>query len=219
METESDTLAGSNKKKKVYEVLKERIIRNELKPSEYLNERVLCKELGMSKTPIREALQHLERNRFVVIIPNKGCFVSNISLELVREVFEIREIHECAAARIAAQRVDPDQFSDIFKLCEALKNADTLEEKSNLLSGYEIHSRIVEAANNSLLTEFYGMIHDHIRRIRVYFLNRFDVERLHETTHEHLRILEAVRAGDASGAEAAMREHLTNAFACLKQMI
>lgn len=208
-----------NKKLLAYEVLKDRIVRNELKPLEYLNEKTLCDELGISKTPIREALQHLERNRFVVIIPNKGCFVSNIGLDLIREVFELREIHECAAARIAATRPNREIFREILQKHESFDPKNMENAQENLLSGYQIHKRIVEFVGNSLLSDFYQIIQDHIVRIRIYFLNKFDNHRLQETSKEHKRILETILAGDPDAAEAAMREHLSNALTAIKQMI
>lgn len=208
-----------NKKLLAYEVLKDRIVRNELKPLEYLNEKTLCDELGISKTPIREALQHLERNRFVVIIPNKGCFVSNIGLDLIREVFEVREIHECAAARIAATRPNREIFREILLKHESFNPKSLENARENLISGYQIHKKIVEFIGNSLLNDFYQIVQDHIVRIRIYFLNKFDHRRLQETSQEHQKILQAIIEGNPEAAEAAMREHLSNALAAIKQMI
>jgi DNA-binding GntR family transcriptional regulator len=208
-----------NKKLLAYEVLKDRIVRNELKPLEYLNEKTLCDELGISKTPIREALQHLERNRFVVIIPNKGCFVSNIGLDLIREVFEVREIHECAAARIAATRPNREIFREILLKHESFDPKSLENARENLISGYQIHNKIVEFIGNSLLNDFYQIVQDHIVRIRIYFLNKFDNRRLQETSKEHQKILQAIIEGNPEAAESAMREHLSNALAAIKQMI
>ncbi|GAB4221648.1 MAG: GntR family transcriptional regulator [Spirochaetales bacterium] len=212
-------MPGKNKKLLAYEVLKDRIVRNELKPLEYLNEKTLCDELGISKTPIREALQHLERNRFVVIIPNKGCFVSNIGLDLIREVFEVREIHECAAARIAATRPNREVFQEILEKHESFDPRNMQNARENLVSGYQIHKKIIEFVGNSLLNDFYQIIQDHIVRIRIYFLNKFDNRRLQETSQEHRKILETILSGESNAAEAAMREHLSNALDAIKQMI
>ncbi|HOV37643.1 MAG TPA: GntR family transcriptional regulator [Spirochaetales bacterium] len=213
----SDT--EKNKKLLAYEILKNRIISNELKPLEYLNEKVLCEELGVSKTPIREALQHLEQNRFVVIIPNKGCFVSNIGLDLIREVFEMREIHECAAARIAATRPNREFFKELLEQEDSFEPKSLENAKQKLLSGYQIHKKIIDFIGNSLLSDFYQIVLDHIVRIRIYFFNKFDNRRLQETADEHQKILEAILAGDPEKAEVAMQEHLENALTAIKQMI
>lgn len=211
--------ASLSKKVQVYEILKSRIVHHELKPQEYLNEQDLCDEFHMSKTPVREALQHLERKRLVVIVPNKGCFVSNISLELIREVFEIREIYECAASRFAANLEDRSQFVEILENHDSfnLKSEEGL--RNSLLSGYQIHEIIVNSIGNSFLTEYYSTILDHIIRIRVYSMSRFDAKRLHETCEEHKTLLRAIISGNADEAEKAMRTHLQRSLISIDQMM
>jgi DNA-binding GntR family transcriptional regulator len=209
---------GESKKFQVYETLKGRIVRNELKPQEYLNEQLLCQEFGVSKTPIREAIQRLEHDRLVVIVPNKGCFVSNISLDLVREVFEIREIFECSAAKLAAGTASKDQFVEILENHDSFKVVDDEGVRQALLSGYQIHEIIVNSIGNSFLSEYYGAILDHILRIRIYSLSRFESKRLHETCEEHKRILRAIIDGNADEAENAMRDHLRRSLISIDQL-
>src|SRR5208337_1086297 len=126
---------ATNKKNKVYEVLRDRIVNNVLKPQEFLNEQALSEDLGVSKTPIREALQQLEHSRLVVIIPNKGCYVANISIDRIREIFEIRTILECAAARLAASLPDRESFAAISEDHSALDSHDSEQLRHRLLSG------------------------------------------------------------------------------------
>jgi DNA-binding GntR family transcriptional regulator len=208
----------ANKKQRVYEILKDRIVQNELKPQEYLNEQAICKDLGVSKTPVREALQQLAHNRLVIVVPNKGSFVAPISIDLVREVFEIREIHECAAARLAAASPSRSQFAEMLENHGSLKLNDTVEMRHSLLSGYQIHTAIVEATGNSFLIEYYHNILAHIVRIRVFFINRFELKRLYETVDEHKAILRAIVDGDARAAEEAMREHLQRSLDNINQL-
>ncbi len=212
-----DVLA--NKKDKVYELLKDRIVKNELKPQEYLNEQVIARDLGVSKTPVREALQKLEHERLVVIIPNKGTFVANIGIDRIREIFEIREILECAAARLAASLPAREQFTGILKNHASLRVGDGAELRQHLLSGYQIHTHIVEAVGNSYLNEYYENILAHIVQIRVYFISRFEMKRLHETVEEHRQVLEAIVQGDADGAEIAMRDHLKRSLININQLM
>lgn len=219
MKEESGMNGEVSKKVQVYRVLKNRIVHNELKPQEYLNEQVICDELGVSKTPVREALQHLERDRFVVIVPNKGCFVSSIGLDLIREVFEIREILECAAARFAAGMPSRERFAELLESHESFRVVDTEGVRHSLLSGYQIHEIIVNSAGNSFLSEYYGSVLDHILRIRIYFLSRFDAKRLHETCEEHRRILKAIIDGDAARAEREMRDHLSHSLVSIDQLV
>ncbi|TFG82060.1 MAG: GntR family transcriptional regulator [Spirochaetales bacterium] len=208
-----------SKKIQAYKILKERIIQNELKPQEYLNEQVLCKELNISKTPVREALQHLERDRLVVIVPNKGCFVSNIGIDYIREVFEIREMFECSAARMAAAMGSKAEFEKILANHKSFKVVDDQSVRQSLLSGYQIHEHIVNASGNSFLSEYYASILDHIVRIRMYFISRFDSKRLHETCEEHKRILRAIIDGDPDRAEREVREHLGRSLISIDQLM
>ena len=96
--------SAKSKKMIVYENLKRRIITNILKPGDPLNEGVLSKELKISKTPVREALQQLEKKGLVENIPGKGAFVSRFSFQDIRELFEIREILECEVIRRVARK-------------------------------------------------------------------------------------------------------------------
>ena len=91
-----------SKKSIAYETLKRRILLNEHKPGVPINENAISEEMKISKTPIREALQQLEREGLVQTIPGRGSFVTHITVEDVREIFESREIIECAVARRAA---------------------------------------------------------------------------------------------------------------------
>jgi len=209
---------ANNKKSKVYEILKDRIVKNELKPQEYLNEQLIARDLGVSKTPVREALQKLQHERLVVIIPNKGTFVANVTIDRIRELFEIREILECAAARLAAKLPSRGQFESVLQNHPSFTISDG-ELRHQLLSGYQIHTRIVEAVENSYLTEYYQNILAHIVQVRVFFIRRFGMKRLHETVEEHRRILRAIVDGDAGTAESAMRDHLKRSLVNINQLM
>jgi DNA-binding GntR family transcriptional regulator len=218
MDVEEVQVIG-NKKEFAYNTILKRIVNNELKPMSSLTEQSLCKEMGISKTPVREALKDLEKDGFVQIIPNRGCFVSTISLEYIREIFEIREILECAAARLAAIRADKTQFVDILNYHESFADADKDSMKDRLVSGYQIHMKIVESIENSRLTKQYVMLQNHIVRIRLFFIRQFDLVRLHETKEEHRNILEAIVSGNPVAAEATMKEHLRNSQDRIKSLI
>jgi DNA-binding GntR family transcriptional regulator len=164
-------------------------------------------------------LQQLEHNRLVVIIPNKGCYVANISIDRIREIFEIRTILECAAARLAASLSNRESFLAFSDGDDATDSRDGEELRRRLISGYQIHTKIIEAVGNSYLTDYYRTILDNIVQIRVYFLNRFGLKRLHETVEEHKKILQAIASGDANGAENAMREHLSTALKNINRLM
>jgi DNA-binding GntR family transcriptional regulator len=215
----SSTEKLANKRDRIYEALKDKIEKNELKPQEFLNEQLIARDLGVSRTPVREAVQKLAHEGLVTVIPNKGTFVANVGIDRIREVFQAREIIECAAARLAAELPARNQFAAVLASHPSFTIDDGAELRHQLLSGYQIHTKIVEAVGNSFLTGYYENILAHIVQIRVYFINRFGVKRLHETVEEHRRILEAIVNGESLKAENAMREHLQRSLMNINQLM
>ena len=213
-------MMNSSKSKKaiVYENLKKRIINHQLKPGESLNESVLTKELGISKTPIREALQQLEKEGFIENIPGKGSFVSRISIQDIREIFEIREILECEVVKRAVMKSDPDKIEGIRKKFETESNGDK-NSRDQFKAGDRIHTFIFESFGNKRLLEYYKRLQEHIIRMRLYFFNQLHQERSGQSFKEHLEIMDALIAQDPSRAEKAMRDHLRNSTEYLKKVI
>jgi len=208
-----------SKKATAYEALKRRIINNSLKPGEPLNERVLSNELGISKTPVREALQQLEKEGFVENIPQKGSFVSRISAKDIREIFEVREILECAATKGSTLTPDLHKLQGIRKKFESIERVNAKTPLGLMKAGDQIHNYLFESFQNDRLIEIHKRLQDHIDRIRVYFVNQFDLNRLEQASKEHKEILNALIARDPIAAERAVRTHLQNAVQYIKQLI
>lgn len=210
-----------SKKEIVYENLKRRIITNSLKPGDALNEILLAKEMKTSKTPLREALQQLERDGLVENVRGRGSFVSRFTFQDIRELTEIREILECDVIRkVAAQgNFDITQAMEIRRKFEAGEANENRTTKSYINAGDQIHLFIFNAHGNARLLDYYRRLHDHITRIRYYQYNKVDEERAQESFREHLEIMDALIARDPARAEAAMRRHLQNALDYLKSII
>lgn len=208
-----------NKKETAYAILKRRIINNSLKPGEPLNERILTEELQISKTPIREALQQLEREGFIENISHKGSFVSRISAQDIREIFEVREILECAAARQSALKADLNKLEAIKRKFRSIERENGKTPLSLLRAGDQIHNYVFECLQNNRLIEIYQRLQDHIGRIRIYFVQQFDPNRLEQAFREHREILEALIARDPSRAEKATKTHLQNGLEYIKGLI
>jgi DNA-binding GntR family transcriptional regulator len=151
-----------NKKSTAYENLKKKIISGLLQPGEALNEGALSSELKISKTPIREALQRLERDGFVEDIPGRGCFVSRISFQDIREFFEIREILECEVVKRAALKGDPEKIEGVRKKFESSESNGDRSPRSQFKAGDRIHTYIFETFGNNRLNEFYRRIIEHV---------------------------------------------------------
>ncbi|MCX8117041.1 MAG: GntR family transcriptional regulator [Desulfobacterota bacterium] len=213
---------SKSKKAMVYEELKNRIIHNLLKPGEPLNEGVLSEEFKISKTPIREALQQLEREGFIENIPVKGAFVSQLSIQDLRELFDLREILECEVIKRAALKVDPEAVEALKEKFVSSENHGKGSSTGGFKSGDEIHSFIFETYGNQRLLGIYKRIQDHIVRSRIHFFNHSSPshpDRSEESYREHLEILESLKAKDPLAAEQAMRNHLRNSMEYLKKVI
>jgi DNA-binding GntR family transcriptional regulator len=207
----------ANKKVKVYESLRQRIIDGELKPGLPINEADFARELAVSKTPVREALRQLERDGFVENVPGRGSAISHIRPHDIREVLEIREIFEVGAAKRAAWLRGNDELrrkrEETRKLLE--------EEGSHQENVHEwglwedVHLSIVRAVGNQTLVDMYLGLLDRIHRIRSYYGQRFTQRRLREILGEHAAMLDAIVEGDADRAEREVQSHLRNAGAFL----
>ncbi len=208
-----------SKKMIVYENLKKRIINHVLKPGDPLNEVILSKELKTSKTPIREALQQLEKEGFVENIPGKGSFVSKISFQDIREIFEIREFLECEAIKRAIAKVDLSKIKLLKEKFISSESENGRPAPSHFRSGDQIHTFIFETLGNSQLMEIYRRLQDHVVRNRIYFFDQSHPGRSEESFREHLEILEAMEAQDPLRAEQAVRNHLRNSLEYLKKII
>jgi DNA-binding GntR family transcriptional regulator len=216
-------MPGSAKSKKmiVYENLKRRIITNALKPGDPLNEGILSKELKISKTPVREALQQLEKKGLVENIPGKGAFVSRFSYQDIRELFEIREILECEVIRRVASKgelnlAEAQAIRDKFVASDATGGRTG---KSYFNAGDQIHSFIFTAWGNQKLIREYQGLQEQIVRITLHFFNQNHQERAAESFKEHLDVIDALIACDPVRAEKAIRTHLQNSLTYLKSVI
>jgi DNA-binding GntR family transcriptional regulator len=185
-----------SKKLLVYETLKRKIISQDLKPGEPISDGMLSRELEVSKTPIREAVQQLEKEGFIENIPGKGAFVSRISIQDVRETFEIREMLECEAVKRAALRRDPQKLDAIRAAFDSREAAVPDGEQPQFRSGDQIHAFIFESIANRRLMEIYQRLLEHIVRHRIHFFSDSHQGRSEESYKEHLEILDALTAQD-----------------------
>jgi DNA-binding GntR family transcriptional regulator len=207
-----------NKKALVYENLKRRIIDCELIPGMPINEADFANELGVSKTPVREALRQLERDGFVENVPGRGSTISHLTPLDIREILEIREIIETGAAKHVAQ-FQPHDEALMKKRAEhqqLLRDEPGGEQLVHEWGEWEdVHLSIVQALGNHTFLKMYEDLLDRIKRIRNHFGQRFTQRRFHEIISEHLRILDAILEGDPDRAEQTVRQHLQNAGAFL----
>jgi len=202
-----------NKKVWVYENLKRRIISVELTPGSPIIEAEFAEELGVSKTPIREALRQLERDGFVVNVPSRGSMISHLTSQEIHDVFQIREIVEAGAAKRAAQGGANQEIAEIrARNDRILEDPESIDKYVQEWGDWEdIHHAVVKSLGNAGLEEVYQGLLDRILRIRNYYGKRLTHRRYQDIIVEHNAIADAILRGDGEAAELAMQQHLRNA--------
>ena len=200
-----------NKKTEVYEKIKKDIIDGSLSPGFPIHENDLAKVLSVSKTPVREALRQLERENLIENTPGRGSAVANITLQDIREIFEIREIIECGAVKRAVVLCDEEKIFAKKKDLEKLF-IQSVEKKISAWGPEEdVHQFIVKSIGNRKLNDTYLGLLDHIKRIRRIYGGRFSRQRFENILTEHIEILDALIEANTERAEKAVQNHLRNA--------
>lgn len=199
--------AGAPARIQVYATLRAGIVRGDLSPGEKLSENTLAGELGVSRTPIREALGRLRDDRLVEIVPQLGTFVSRISSQAVGDAQFIREALECAAVRRAAGLATDD---DIAHLEENLLAQDRASVADDLDSFYLLddafHRGLCDLSRHPTVWAVSERAKSHLNRVRRLSLGMPNY--LSEMIDEHRAVLAAVAAHDAELAERDLRHHL-----------
>jgi DNA-binding GntR family transcriptional regulator len=190
-----------------YNVIKDAILTFHLQPGEPLVETTLAAQLGISKTPVRDALARLEREGLVVKISYKGTTVAPVTRQSVLEIFQIRAALEGLAARLAAPRLTNEDLEllrrSLLQHAQALANADFPAAAS---SNRIFHKTILQRANNARLGQILANLEDHSQRFRL--LSNYQQGRLEKSVQEHQRIFIALEKQDPPAAEEMMRAHL-----------
>lgn len=193
----------------VFSTLRDEIVSQKLKPGDVLNTVELSKRLGVSRTPIREALNRLISIGLVEESPHKSCYVKKLSIDQVFEIYYIRAALSGAAARLAASRISDNDLKRLFALCEEMEHLKNAEHSKSMLDkNREFHSIIIAAARSpnleSLLEQYY-QLSQHYRALALEFPDSF-----RQVCAEHRTIAEALQKRDKEQAEAAVRDHYFN---------
>jgi len=203
--SEAQTLA-----EKVFSELATAIVRGELAPGEKLSEQALVTRYGGSRAPIREAIQKLEARNLVVRVPHAGARVVSLSLEELRDIYEVRLEIESMACRLAAERMSDSEISDLEALLQ--EHARSIEADQGLSyyqksGNLDFHYRIIEGSKNSRLHQMLcGDLYHIIRMYR--YRTSTSTERPLQALKEHQRIVEAIKSRDSQLAELLMRRHI-----------
>ncbi|MDD1964813.1 GntR family transcriptional regulator [Pseudomonas putida] len=191
----------------VVEHLRSFITEGVLPPGTKLNERELCETLGISRTPLREALKVLAVEGLIDINPNRGASVSRMSEMEIRETFELMSGIEAFAGELACERITPQELEDI----KALHYAMVVSKNQNDLPGYyqrnrAIHDMINLAARNTALRQVYLSLNRRIQALR--YLSNQQAPKWERALHDHEEMITALQARDGKRLSEILRHHL-----------
>ncbi len=189
-----------------YYRIRELIVTLELPPGSLVSEPELMERLGLGRTPVREALRTLARERLVDVYPRRGMFVSPVDVGDLTGLSEVRVTLESHAARLAAERATDPERAETDALLAELDGSTAHDERSLIDLDQRLHRHVYRCAHNpfleATLNEYYMLT------LRIWFLVLDRVVRLEDAIQEHRELLEAIRDRDPARAEDVMRRHV-----------
>jgi DNA-binding GntR family transcriptional regulator len=191
-----------------YRYIRHAIQGGQLKPGERLREIELARQIGLSRTPIREALGRLETEGLVAHDPARGVVVAELDYSMVTELYYMREVLEGTAARLAAQHASDVEISILDDLCqqyEALLN----DPAGLAVCNRRFHETLYRCSHNRYLLNMVTVLHDALSLLGRTTLD--NPERAAETLREHRAVVAAIHVRDADAAEQALRAHIRSA--------
>ncbi len=189
-----------------YEVIKYKIVTLDLAPGSVLDEAELQEELKLGRTPIREALKRLALENLVSIVPRRGMFVTDIGINDLQRLLEVRLELETLAARLAAQRGTPQHWQEMEILITNEPSLDINDNENFISMDDSFHEIIYAAADNRFLREALTVLLSLNERLWYFFLP--EVGRLQLAEDDHKLIMESLKSGDGPQAAARMAKHI-----------
>lgn len=193
----------------VFNTLRKAILTGSLKPGERLMEVHLANKLGVSRTPIREAMRKLELEGLVVMIPRRGAEVAQITEKSLNDVLEVRKALDALSVELACERITEEEIAELKTACEEFEQATKGKDASVIAKAdVRLHDIIVQATGNQRLLQLVNNLSEQMYRYRfVYIKDESQHEKLIE---EHKEIYESILIRDKERASAAARLHIDN---------
>ena len=193
----------------VFQTLRQAILRGELEPGERLMEIHLANRLGVSRTPIREAIRKLELEGLVVMIPRRGAIVASITEKDLKDVLEVRRTLEIMAGEMACERITPELLKQLEEAGrEFMKLKDTNDFTSLAEVNVKFHDIIYAATDNQRLITILNNLREQMYRYRLEYLK--DTGSHERLNCEHHEIYEGIKRGDKAAVSAAIGVHIDN---------
>jgi DNA-binding GntR family transcriptional regulator len=199
--------AGELLADRAYVELRDQIVSLAIPPGAPINEEALGRQLGLGRTPLREAIKRLALENLVAVYPRRGTFVTEINITDLAHISDVRVQLEGHAAYRAAQRLTPAQRDELDALVEEIERRPSGDADALMALDARIHRFVYRCAGNPYLRE---TLERYLNlSLRIWYLVLGRVPHLFERVHEHLQLLRAMRSGDADAARAIAVDHVS----------
>lgn len=193
----------------VFNTLRQAILKGKLEPGERLMEVHLANELGVSRTPIREAIRKLELEGLVVMVPRRGAEVAQITIKNLNDVLEVRRDLDALSARLACERITPEAKDELKKACDEFARSTKSSDITIIATAdVNFHDIILRATGNISLKQVIDNLSEQIYRYRFEYLK--DTENYGKLITEHEEICQAILTGDTERASNLAKLHIEN---------
>lgn len=193
----------------VFNTLRKAILTGELKPGERLMEIHLANKLGVSRTPIREAIRKLELEGLVLMIPRRGAEVAQITEKSLKDVLEVRRALDALCAELVCDRISEEEKEKLKQACDEFEHAVSTEDATTIAAAdVAFHDIIVQATGNERLIQLINNLSEQMYRYRFEYIK--DESRHDNLVHEHRMIYESIIRQDKAKAAEAARLHIDN---------
>lgn len=196
-----------NRTENAYDLLKQQILHNRMRPGQSESEPEIAMRLGMSRTPVREALVRLQNEGLVRLVPRRGVQVLPVSLDDMREIYQILQVLEPEAARsVAALHPDAATLAPLHECTEEMERAvETMDLDIWAAADDRFHRQLLALSPNRRLAGFVSTLFDQVHRVRLITLRLRETP--HRSTREHRQILQAIACGDTVATHDLFRAH------------
>lgn len=202
----------------VYQILRNDICSGKYEPGFWLQEKELAEELGVSRSPVREALRQLVSDGLVVEVPNKGVFVKEFTPRDIDEIFDMRVMLESYGIQKSRRNLTTVRRQHLFELLEQMEKTYAAGDMEGYVrADEEFHIRLVELGGNSLVESTYDRVRSMNQQFRVLSLSSH--QRFDESMEEHRKLIHALAVSDIPTAEATLRVHLELARRTIKEQL
>lgn len=204
---------------RVFQKIRDNILNGTYKEQDELRENTLGKELGVSRTPVREALRQLELEGLVTIVPNKGAYVTGITTKDVKDIYMVRSMLEGLCARWATEHITEEQLDELEEIVllsefHMKKEGHNNTEQIAILDS-RFHAVLYEASNSRILSHVLTDFHRYVQMARKSSI--VSEERARKSIREHKQILRAIKDKDADLAEQLANEHILHVIQNLRK--